>query len=82
MSRPRAGAALSRPGESGDHDWLRPTLAVDVPLPEGVTVRRVTEEADVRAMSAMQEEVFGDPASGQMANDLLRRLSLGDGMEL
>ncbi|CAN5660713.1 hypothetical protein BH24ACT11_BH24ACT11_00220 [soil metagenome] len=45
------------------------TLAVDVPLPEGVTVRRVTEEADVRAMSAMQDEVFGDPASGQMAND-------------
>jgi len=58
------------------------TLAVDVPLPEGVTVRRITEEADVRAMSAMQDEVFGDPVSGEMANDLLRRLSLDDGMEL
>ena len=27
-------------------------LAMDVPLPEGVTLRRVTEEADVRAMRA------------------------------
>ena len=27
-------------------------LAVDVPLPDGVTLRQVTEEADVRAMSA------------------------------
>jgi hypothetical protein len=57
-------------------------LAVDVPLPEGVALRRVTEERDVRAMSAMQDEVFGDPASDEMANALLRRLSMGDGMEL
>ena len=57
-------------------------LAVDVPLPEGVTVRQVVEESDVRAMSAMQDEVFGDPVSEDMANAVLRRLSLGDGMEL
>lgn len=57
-------------------------LAVDVPLPEGVTLRRVTEEADVRAMSAMADEVFGDPVSDEMANALLRRLALHDGMEL
>lgn len=57
-------------------------LAVDVPLPEGVTLRTVTEEVDVRAMSAMQDEVFGDPVSNEMADALLRRLSLGDGMEL
>ena len=57
-------------------------LAVDVPLPEGVTVRRVTEEADVRAMSAMADEVFGDPVSDVMADALLRRLALRDGMEL
>jgi hypothetical protein len=57
-------------------------LAVDVPLPSGVTLRRVTEEFDVRAMSAMQDEVFGDPVSNEMADALLRRLSLGDGMEL
>jgi hypothetical protein len=57
-------------------------LAVDVPLPGGVTLRRVTEEADVRAMSAMQDEVFGDPPSDEMANALLSRLSRDDGMEL
>ena len=57
-------------------------LAVDVPLPEGVTLRRVIEESEVRAMSAMQGEVFGDPVSNDMANALLRRLSIGDGVEL
>lgn len=57
-------------------------LAVDVPLPDRVTMRRVTEETDVRAMSAMQDEVFGDPASDEMANALLRRLSFDDEMEL
>ena len=57
-------------------------LAVDVALPEGVTLRRVSEEADVRAMSAMADEVFGDPVSDDMADALLRRLSKRDGMEL
>ncbi|MEO7124525.1 MAG: GNAT family N-acetyltransferase [Nakamurella sp.] len=57
-------------------------LAVDVPLPMGITLRRVTEEADVRAMSAMADEVFGDPVSDDMADALLSRLSLDDGMEL
>ncbi|MEU8154272.1 GNAT family N-acetyltransferase [Micromonospora sp. NPDC048986] len=57
-------------------------LAVDVLLPEGVTLRRVSEEVDVRAMSAMQDEVFGNPVSDDMANALLRRLARDDGMEL
>jgi ribosomal protein S18 acetylase RimI-like enzyme len=57
-------------------------LAVDVRLPEGVTLRRVTAEADIRAMSAMADEVFGDPVSEEMADALVRRLSLHDGMEL
>lgn len=57
-------------------------LAGDVRLPEGVTLRRVTVEKDVRAMSAMQDEVFGDPVSEEMAQALLRRLSLDDGTEL
>jgi predicted GNAT family acetyltransferase len=59
------------------------TLAVEVPLPEHVTVRRVTDEADVRAMTAMTDEVFGDPVSHDNAGDLLRRLRTGDdAMEL
>jgi hypothetical protein len=57
-------------------------LVGDFPLPPGVTLRAVTDEADVRAMSAMQDEVFGDAPSDEMANALLRRLGLDDGMEL
>ncbi len=57
-------------------------LAVDVPLPPQVVLRRVTSEDDVRAMSAMQDEVFGDPVSPRYADALLRRLATGDGTEL
>ena len=57
-------------------------LAVDVPLPDGVTLRTVTDEADVRAMSAMADEAFGDPVSDERADSLLHRLTLDDGMEL
>lgn len=57
-------------------------LAADVPLPDGVALRRVTQEPDVRAMCAMQDEVFGEPPSDTTANAILRRLALDDGMEL
>jgi len=57
-------------------------LDLEVPLPARVRLRRVTEEADVRAMSAMQDRAFGDPVSGEMADELLARLARRDGMEL
>jgi len=57
-------------------------LAVDVPLPEGVTLRRITEEADVRAMSAMADRVFGDPVSDRRADDLLDRLDRDPDVEI
>jgi ribosomal protein S18 acetylase RimI-like enzyme len=57
-------------------------LAVHAPLPQWVGLRRVTSEADVRALSAMQEEVFGGRFADEMADALLRRLGFGDGMEL
>ena len=57
-------------------------LDVDVAVPAGLSLRIVTEEADVRAMSAMQDFAFGDTVSERMADALLRRLSLRDGMEL
>ncbi len=57
-------------------------LDVDVPLPDGVHLRRVTDETDVRAMSAMQDVAFGDAVSRETADALLRRLALDDGMEL
>ena len=57
-------------------------LAVDISLPDGVALRRVSGEADVRAMSAMQDEVFGDPYGADRADALLRRLARGDGLQL
>ncbi len=57
-------------------------LAEDAALQAGITLRRVTAEPDVRAMSAMSDEAFGDPVSVDRAEALLRRLSLDDGMEL
>jgi hypothetical protein len=57
-------------------------LDVDVPLPAGVTLRRVTEEDDVRAMAAMQDTAFNDESSEDSASGLLHRLVLNDGMEL
>jgi len=57
-------------------------LAVDVPLPAGVTLRQVTGEQDVRAMSAMSDKAFGESPSREMADALLHRLELGTGMQL
>ncbi len=57
-------------------------LVRDVVLPEGVVLRQVTSETDVRAMSALQDEVFGEPVSADMADALLSRLARRDAMEL
>ena len=59
-------------------------LAVDVALPEGVAIRQVTSEPDVRAMCALQTEVFGnDPSRNEEhAVQLLHRLHTRDDMEL
>ena len=51
-------------------------------LVDGVTLRRVTEEPDVRAMCAMQDEVFGSPVSDRTANAILRRQAIDPSMEL
>jgi len=58
------------------------SLAVDVPLPPGVSLRTVTTEDDVRAMSAMADVAFGERVSTDMADALVARLAKGDGMEL
>ncbi|MHA7178012.1 GNAT family N-acetyltransferase [Arthrobacter sp. Sr24] len=58
-------------------------LTQNVPQqPEGVTLRKVSTEGDVWAMSAMADEAFGDPVSTRMADSLLARLATNDGMEL
>ncbi|WP_185996394.1 GNAT family N-acetyltransferase [Nocardioides campestrisoli] len=60
------------------------SLAVHVPLLDGVVLRQIRAADDVRAMSAMAAEVFGDsPADGAAeAEALMRRLGRDDGMEL
>ena len=58
------------------------SLAAEVSLPDGVILRRIEDADDVRAMSYMTDEAFGDPVSEQRVNDLLRRLACSDGMEL
>jgi hypothetical protein len=57
-------------------------LALDVPLPDGVALRRITEEADIRAMVAMQDEVFGNAHGDEVLAGTLRRLARGDELEL
>ncbi|HEX3454529.1 MAG TPA: GNAT family N-acetyltransferase [Gaiellaceae bacterium] len=57
-------------------------LAVDCPLPDGIELRTVTSEADVRALSEQQEAIFGGDFTNEMTDALLRRLSRDDGMEL
>ena len=57
-------------------------LAVDVPLPEGIVLRRIRDEPDVRRMGQMQREVFGDLDVDDMVAALLHRQSLDDGMQL
>ncbi len=57
-------------------------LAVDAALPDDVTLRRVHLEHDVRAMSTMQDRVFGDEVSEARVRELLNRLESGDGLQL
>ncbi len=52
-------------------------LAVDVALPDGVTVRRIESADDVRRMSAMQAEVFDEPDDG--GEETLHRLAQQQG---
>jgi len=57
-------------------------LCTNAPTPAGVTLRRVTADADVRAMSAAVDEAFGEAVDTRMAQTLLDRLARNDGMEL
>lgn len=57
-------------------------LDVDVPLPDGVTLRQVTQEPEVRAACVMAAEAFGDDDHEEITQALLRRLARRDGMDL
>nr|WP_206443990.1 GNAT family N-acetyltransferase [Nocardioides sp. KC13] len=53
-------------------------LAVDVPLPEGITLRSITTEEDVRAAGIMQDGVFGSATSEGRLGDVVRRIAAGE----
>jgi len=59
-------------------------LAVDVPLPPGVTLRRVTEAEEIRAAVTMQDEVFGrsGPDTEAHVAELIERQAHGEDFEL
>lgn len=57
-------------------------LASDVPLPDGVVLREVREEADIRAMERMQAEVFGLGDGDARAQQMIARVAAGDDVVL
>ena len=57
-------------------------LAREVPVPEGIVLRRITDEADVRAMIEMRDAAFGNGVTHETAASLLPRLRGSDGMQL
>ncbi|MDO5628010.1 MAG: GNAT family N-acetyltransferase [Mobilicoccus sp.] len=56
-------------------------LAGDVPLPDGVTLRRIATADDVHAMAAMQADAFG-AARPHAADALGRRLAAGEDLAI
>jgi acetyltransferase (GNAT) family protein len=51
-------------------------MAVDVPVPPGVVIRRITAEPDVRRMSAMQGVVFADGRTDEdLVGEILHRVA-------
>lgn len=54
-------------------------LALDVPVPDDVTLRRVVGEHDIRAMEAMQCAVFGGPS---LADEIVAQAQRDPAMEL
>lgn len=58
------------------------SLAVDVELPESVSLRKITAAEDVWRMVAMQDEVFDRISAPANTQALLDRLADADGLEL
>jgi hypothetical protein len=57
-------------------------LAIDVELPQGVSLRKIESDEDVYRMAKMQAEVFGDSEFEPMAKSLIQQLALKEGLEL
>ena len=59
-----------------------PALAVDVPLPDGVTLRRITEEPTSGRWSRCRTRSSAMTGGDEMLQSTLRRLARGDELEL
>lgn len=57
-------------------------LVQDVPLPDGVELRRATTDDEVLAMERMQGRVFGDSEWRSRADATMRRLRVDDSLQL
>lgn len=57
-------------------------LAREAPVPEGIALRRITDETDVRAMIEMRDAAFGNGVTHESADSLLPRLRGSEGLEL
>jgi hypothetical protein len=57
-------------------------LAADVPVPEGVVLREVRDEADILAMERMQADVFGHGDGDERAQRTIARVAAGDDVVL
>lgn len=58
------------------------SLVADVPLPDGVTLRKIRDEPEVRSMCVMQDCVFGIDTFEARTDEIMSRLRRNDGMEL
>jgi hypothetical protein len=57
-------------------------LAVEVRVPDGIEVRKVTAEPEVRKLAEMEDEAFGSEIADAMTEAMLRQLQAGNGTEL
>jgi ribosomal protein S18 acetylase RimI-like enzyme len=53
-------------------------LAVDVPLQDGIGLRAITSEQDVRAASIVQDRIFGSPPSEARVESQLHGIAAGE----
>jgi ribosomal protein S18 acetylase RimI-like enzyme len=53
-------------------------LALDLPLPAGVTLRSVTDPADVRRAAFAADRLFGEEPREHRVTELLERIAAGD----
>ncbi|MDQ4212999.1 GNAT family N-acetyltransferase [Microbacterium capsulatum] len=57
-------------------------LSADVPLPDGVRLREIRSESDIRAMASLQGAVFDDPDWRIRAQRIVTRLAAGEDVVL